>query len=154
MTGIPPRRVDLRRPAPHDIDLLHELNINQRDSELANPMGFNPIPRSHLEGRLQRGALAPLTGAEHSEEFVIDADGRAIGIAGLYEIDLYNRVTSIGVSLANSKGQGLGYLAHVALLDLAFRRDNVDRVVGYVKQPNAPAVRITRTTRNDTRRAA
>jgi len=135
-------QVTLRRPVPHDLKLLHALDSNQLDSELANPMGFNAIPSSILEDRLRRGDSAPLTGARGSEEFTIESHGMAIGIAGLYEIDLYNRVTSIGVSLASSRGQGLGYAAHVALLNLAFSREGIDRVVGHIKSPNVPAIRV------------
>lgn len=135
-------QVNLRRPVPRDLDLLCALGANQRDSELANPMGFQPIPTSLLADRLQRGDRAPLTGAIHSEEFTIEVNSVAIGIAGLYEIDLHNHVASIGVSLAHSKGRGLGYTAHVALLDLAFGRGDIYRVIGHVKAPNTPAIRI------------
>ncbi len=77
-------------------------------------------------------------------EFIIQADGRAVGDIDLFRIDERNRCAMVGIGIwrADDRGKGYGYDALRAAAQWAFDHLNLHRLELSVDPENAPARRI------------
>jgi RimJ/RimL family protein N-acetyltransferase len=77
-------------------------------------------------------------------EFIIQADGRAVGDLDLFRIEERNRSAMIGVGIwsADDRGKGYGYDALRTVVRWAFDHLNMHRIELNADPGNAPAIRI------------
>lgn len=75
---------------------------------------------------------------------VIEADGVAVGIIGLLEIDYKNLKAEYYITLGeqNYKGKGISYKASLLLLEYAFFELKINKVYLYTEVDNIPAQRL------------
>lgn len=87
-------------------------------------------------GRIPVSAEAVLTMwfPANAITYIVEVDGRdpaqrdAIGMIGLFDIDLFSRKAELRILLGQRRGEGLGRACVNALLTLAFDRMNLHRV--------------------------
>lgn len=77
-----------------------------------------------------------------SQQFVIEADGVAVGFVGLFDIDELARQGEIGIALVpEARSKGIGTAALMQMIDHAFVRGNLRRLHLEVIASNAAAIR-------------
>jgi len=76
--------------------------------------------------------------------YVIRHDGAAAGLIHLYDIAPFQRRATLGVLIGSSarRGQGIGQVATLLILDFAFRGLDLRKVGLEVLVGNAPAIRL------------
>jgi RimJ/RimL family protein N-acetyltransferase len=78
--------------------------------------------------------------------FGVDADGRLVGLASLWGIDLHNGVAHVGLSIGSKthRGQGLGRDALAVITDYGFRLRGLHRLQLETLAANEAMVRTAR----------
>lgn len=104
---------------------------------------FSPPPAS---GDAHRRWFARMQARGDREEFVIVADGRAVGTIGLSDIDRGHGRAQYGIVIgeAEARGRGIARRASELILDHAFGDLGLNRVHLSVYADNAPALRLYR----------
>ena len=69
------------------------------------------------------------------------ADGRAIGMVALGDVDALNGAAEVGITLGEERGHGFGTDAMRAILDFGFGELRLERIWLDVVAENAPAIR-------------
>ena len=117
--------VTLRARTDADLDMLFALASELETWEERGPSSPVPLTRSAFEARLGRSADA----GGRTVQFVIDADGEAVGSASLFGFDELARHAEVGIALApGARGKGTGTEAISQLVEFAFVRCNLRRV--------------------------
>jgi RimJ/RimL family protein N-acetyltransferase len=136
-------RVTLRALEREDLRLLWEAN-NDLEVELLGG-GFAPRPKSYaeIEARFERDIADE---GQREINFVIEADGTAVGTCGLRDLDWTARCAALGIAIFDRHywGQGYGREAVDLLLEYAFRIRNLNRVWLDVLADNERALRSYR----------
>lgn len=136
-------RVRLRATEREDLPRLAAFN-NDVEVELAGG-GDPPYPQSlaRLQARFDE-ALAK--GDRDGTDFVIEADGKVIGICGLHNFDETGRTCELGITIGDKEywGRGYGRDAVRVLLDYAFRLLNYRKVYLRVWGNNERGIRAYR----------
>jgi RimJ/RimL family protein N-acetyltransferase len=136
-------KVLLRAVTREDLPSIWRFN-NDLEVELAG--GGDPPSPSPLE-RWQREFERDVTERDANKAaFMIEADGKRIGLCGLYDIDWTARHAELGITVGDRDywGQGYGRDAVRLLLDYAFRLRNLRRVWLEVHAANERAIRCYR----------
>ncbi len=119
--------VSLRRPTDDDLDLLFEIASDLDTWEERTEAAPRPLTRARFDARNAREAEEESADAPVS--FVVDVDGRAVGRASLFDLDLLARHAEVGINLVvGARGQGIGTAAVVQLVEFGFFRQNLRRL--------------------------
>ncbi|MBJ7469899.1 MAG: GNAT family N-acetyltransferase [Solirubrobacteraceae bacterium] len=136
----------LRALCVDDLDRIAEHGGDLAVTAAAQPDPPFPLVVPAVRGRIERGHAAPLSGGSHDHEFAItfadDPAARLLGIAGLYNIDRFNSIAEIGVTITDpsSRGLGVGIDTYVLLARFAFRGQRLNKVYAQVKGSNTVAL--------------
>ncbi len=136
----------LRALSVNDLDRLAEHCGDLAITAAAQPDPPFPIVLPAVRARLESGHAAPLTGGQHDHEFAItladDPSAAMLGIAGLYDVDRFNSIAEIGVTITDpaSRGLGVGIDTYVLLARFAFRGQRLNKVYAQVKGSNTVAL--------------
>ncbi|WP_165617549.1 GNAT family N-acetyltransferase [Klenkia soli] len=113
----------LRARTDDDLDVLFGIAADLDTWEERNPQAPAPLTRERFDAR-----RAADPGGD-AVEFVVDADGRAVGAVSLFGFDLYARHAEVGISLApEARGRGIGTAALVQVVEFGFTRRNLRRI--------------------------
>lgn len=138
----------LRAPEPRDVDAIMAGLTDRRVDALAQPTMPRPVQRVAIERRLAEGCASITTDGPNDLEFTIaladDPDATAVGIAGVYERDMFNRWAELGLVIGIEEGRRshVGGNTLLALADYALRDIGLHRVQGAVKGSNLPALAL------------
>jgi RimJ/RimL family protein N-acetyltransferase len=135
-------RVVLRAYEREDVRLMWEA-AQSPDGRGERLRDWLKPPRSleEMEREFERNAADP---PGDTMEFIIQADGRAVGDIDLFRIDERNRNALVGIGIwrGEDRGKGYGYDALYAVCRWAFEQLNLHRIELACDPENAPAVRI------------
>ena len=132
--------VSLRARTDDDLDVLFTIAADLDTWEERDPRTPAPMTRRAFDARLARRDDGAPTDA--SVEFVVDADGTAVGNAALFGVDTLARHAEVGISLVpGARGRGIGTAAITQLVEFAFVRANLRRVHLQAIGSNAGALR-------------
>ncbi|NNC11370.1 GNAT family N-acetyltransferase [Planctomonas sp. JC2975] len=130
--------VTLRARTDADLDMLFALASELETWEERSPSSPAPMTRAAFEARLAGNAES----SARNVQFVIDADGVAVGTVSLFDVDELARHGEVGIALvAEARGKGIGTEAMSQLLEFAFVRCNLRRVHLEAIASNAGAIR-------------
>lgn len=120
-------RIILRALEREDLEALHAIN-NDLEVELAGG-GDPPMPQSLARLMAEYEGRAG-SGGRDDANFAIEADGRFIGICGLFNFDYTARTCELGITIGDRAywGRGYGREAVSLLVDYAFRLRNFRKV--------------------------
>jgi RimJ/RimL family protein N-acetyltransferase len=127
--------VRLRARTDADLDALFAVAADLDTWEERNPGLPAPLTRERFQARL---AAVP----DDAVSFVVEADGAAVGSAGLHGIDWFDRHAEAGISLApHARGRGVGTAAITQLVEYGFVRGNLRRIHLQAIASNVAAIR-------------
>lgn len=116
----------LRAAAPDDTGFLQTLWDDVETWVLSQARPYVPESEARKARRLNAAVEGSDTG---SLWLVVEVEGRAVGVAGLGEIDLHNRRAEVALTLLpQARGQGHGRDALAVLCDYAFRLRGLHRL--------------------------
>ena len=116
--------VSLRPRIDEDLDLLFEIAADLETWEERTPRVPRPLTRERFDARLVR--TADDDGAAAAVSLVVDVDGRAVGSATLFDIDLLAPHAEAGIALeGRARGRGIGTAAIMQLVQFGFVRHNL-----------------------------
>ena len=132
--------VSLRPRIDEDLDLLFEIAADLETWEERTPRAPRPLTRERFDARLVR--TADDDGAAAAVSLVVDVDGRAVGSATLFDIDLLARHAEAGIALeGRARGRGIGTAAIIQLVQFGFVRHNLRRIHLQAISSNVAAIR-------------
>lgn len=135
-----PVAVLLRAHTPEDSDVLFSIAADLDTWEERNPQPPSPLTRERFDARIARAAQGE--GPEDSVTFVVEVDGKAVGVASLFEFDSFARHAEAGISLVpEARGRGIGTAAISQLVEFGFVRRNLRRIHLQAIASNAGAIR-------------
>lgn len=133
-------RVTLRGVRREDLPRLWQFN-NDLEVELAGG-GDPPMPQTleRLQADIERETAS---GGRDGAVFVVETDGRIIGICQLSNVNETSRAAELGIAIGDKEYWGRGYGRETVslLLDYAFRLRNFRRVWLWVHAGNERAIR-------------
>lgn len=103
-------------------DFQHHYNLFKNDSETA------------LKKDLQLSKLSPVE--TKKIEWVVEKAGKPIGIAGLVDLDFRNQLAEIQIGFPASKGKTDALEATLLILEFAFNKIGLNKIVSYVYSDN------------------
>lgn len=128
--------VTLCIPTAADEDVLYRVTSDLDSWEQRTPRP--PVPLTREAYRARRDA-AP--GHDDDVEFIVDADGTAVGRCALFGFDVLARHAEAGIGLLpEARGRGIGTAAMTALVDFGFSRRNLHRIHLVVLASNHAAI--------------
>ncbi|WP_344790934.1 GNAT family protein [Gryllotalpicola daejeonensis] len=131
--------VTLRARTDDDAEVLYHLAADLETWEERSPAMPAPLTRSAYEARL---AARDGDSADRAVNFVIDADGAAVGTVGLFDFDDLARQAEVGIALiAEARGKGIGTAALAQIVEFGFLRCNLRRLHLELIASNAGALR-------------
>jgi RimJ/RimL family protein N-acetyltransferase len=129
------KRVVLRAAADADEDVLYRLWSELASWEERASDAPTAVTRSAFRAKLAYGDL------DGDADFVIEADGAAIGRCTLFGEDSLARTAEVGVALlSDSRGHGYGSEALELLVEFAFVRRNLRRLHVSLLATNTAAI--------------
>ena len=132
--------VSLRPRTAEDLDILFEIAADLDTWEERNPEAPRPLTRAQFDAR-QAGADESAA-AGNAVNFMIEADGAAVGAVSLFHFDLFAGHAEVGISLLpKARGRGIGTAAIALLVDFGFVRSNLRRIHLQAIASNAGAIR-------------
>ena len=136
-------KVVLRAFERADLERIHQFN-NDVEVELAGG-GDPPMPQSLARLQAEYDSRASKGGRDNAD-FVIEADGKCIGVCGLERFDETAQTCELGIGIGDKEywGQGYGRDTVRILLDYAFRLRNMRKVWLRVWGNNERAIRCYR----------
>lgn len=131
-----PVQVVLRARTDADVDVLFRAFADLDTWEELSPTAPRAVVRASFERRLADGEL------DADVDFVIEADGVAVGRCTLMHEDALTRSAEVGISLVpDARGRGIGSAAIAQLVEFAFVRRNLRRLHLSAIASNAGALR-------------
>lgn len=128
--------VTLRARTQDDLDLVFELarDLDTWDERTAVPP--RPLTREEFDARLASESSTDVV------NFIVVADGVAVGTATLFDFDYLARNAEAGISLVpTARGRGIGTAAVTALVEFGFVRRNLHRIHLQAIASNTAAIR-------------
>jgi RimJ/RimL family protein N-acetyltransferase len=136
-------RVTLRPLTKADMTVLLQ---HSNDVEVELLSGGDPPAPKTLEGWEKWYEEHPVKDDKGSANFGIEADGKLIGMCGIWRFDSNSRRCDLGISIGDREywGRGYGREAIALLLDYAFRLRNFRKVALDTSSSNERAIRCYR----------
>jgi RimJ/RimL family protein N-acetyltransferase len=126
--------VTLRAQADEDFDLLYRIAADLDSWEERGPEAPAPLTRAAYRQRLERAGSSGV-------DFMICADGRAVGRINLFGEDSLARTAEVGMALEpGARGNGYGTAALRQIVEFAFDRRNLRRLHLVAIASNAAAI--------------
>lgn len=136
-------RVVLRPPARADVGVIARLGV---DPQIERFFGAERVTRRGLTSAEARAALARLTGPGATQGWVIEQDGRLVGLARLFAVEPEERRARYAITLLSHErlGRGLGTEATRLVLTYGFAVLGLHRVSARVLSFNSRALACLR----------
>jgi [ribosomal protein S5]-alanine N-acetyltransferase len=129
----------LRKPKKSDLKSFHK---NKNDKTIADNMFGPKYPLTLEQARKDLDKLILNDGKKENEIFVIDVEGEAVGMIGLWEI-IPELKAKIGYFIGMEyRGKGITTEAIKDIVKMSVKKYKLKRVFGNVKVGNKASVRV------------
>ncbi len=136
-------RVTLRACEREDLPRLHEFNNDLEVELLGGGDAPKPKSREQMQAQFEEREKSDKPRPQVVGDFVIEADGKVIGMCGLWRYDPTASTCAMGIGIGDREywGKHYGREAIGLLLDYAFRVHNLRRVWLDTSSANPRALR-------------